>query len=236
MAKNQIQGLNNHVVHLNRVLHQAGVNSHMYRVRLNKAHEHRKELQAKFNRSEAARIQLEKELLEKRQEHRLCQKSFIQEQARGIHLERSLECIWNSHNKLGEIMSRVQCEMDSNAQSTSRMRYNITDLVLELSAKAQRIQKLESTLEQTRSQHKAKVLQLEQKLQIESTQHIENSRDQKQRAYHQYLPLREEHTKTSAEEHGVEVRTEVDGKKKTLSRQEQGPQEQSSRASGQQSE
>lgn len=84
-----------------------------------------------------------------------------------------MEHFWNSCNKLGEIISQVECEMDSKMPGIPHMRYNITELVLELSSKAQRIDKLESTLEKTRQRHKDEIQHLRQKLQAESEQHTE---------------------------------------------------------------
>lgn len=63
--------------------------------------------------------------------------------------------------------------MDSKMPGIPHMRYNITELVLELSSKAQRIDKLESTLEKTRQRHKDEIQHLRQKLQAESEQHTE---------------------------------------------------------------
>ena len=180
---------------LNGALHHAGATSQKDRVALNKAHEHLNELQAGFRQSDTARARLENELHEERQEHRMCKEDLDHERARYKQTEKSLECIWNSHNKLGEIMSRVECEVDSNVQQVSRMRYNITELVLELAGKSQRIENLESTLEQTRHQHHDEVLQLKNKLQTESEQHSEDYMNQSQQIHHLDLLLQREHMK-----------------------------------------
>jgi len=53
IAKQQIQGLNGHIVQLNAALQHAGYNSQQERKALNKSHDHMKELQEGFLQSEA---------------------------------------------------------------------------------------------------------------------------------------------------------------------------------------
>ena len=101
-------------------------------------------------------------------------------------------------------MSRVQCELESDVQGLPRMRYNITELVLEISSKAQRIDKLESTLEEARQQHKDEVKQLEQKIQSESDLHTHEYMNQSEQIHHLDLLLQQEHMKRSTMEGSVE--------------------------------
>lgn len=51
----------------------------------------------------------------------------------------------------GRSCLELSAKVDSNVPSTSRLRYNVTDLALELAGKVQRIEKLESSLEQSSS-------------------------------------------------------------------------------------
>ena len=134
----------------------------------------------------------------------MCQESLDHERARHKHTEKSMECIWNSHNKLGEIMSRVEYEMDSNIQSIPRMRYNITELVLELSSKSQRIDKLETTLEQARQEHKDEVQHLRHVIHAESEQHTEDSMNQSQQIHHLDILLQQARMKGLTMEGNIE--------------------------------
>ncbi|KAL9128702.1 MAG: hypothetical protein Q9217_002663 [Psora testacea] len=169
--RQQVQNLNGHVTQLNAALHHAGLNSQKDRLALNKSHDHIRELQGGFEESSIARAKLENDLHEERQEHRMCQESLTHEQVRHGETEKSLE-------RLGDIVSKVECRVDSESQK-AYTKYNITEMVLEVEAKACKIEQLEGELERRTTELESTIHQLEEQLRTTSSRHEEElvSRD-----------------------------------------------------------
>ena len=180
-AKQQIQSLNNHVVQLNGALYHAGRTSQKDRVALNKAHEHLQEIQNGFSQSETARAKLENQLHEERQELLMCRENLDYERHCHTETSKSLDCIWTSHNRLGDIMAKLPSHNDDSVRDSPYVGYNVTDLVFELTAKSQRLQDLEADMVQKDHQYHAEISQLKERLQVESAQHTEDFMNQAQR-------------------------------------------------------
>ena len=158
--KAQVQSLNQHVTQMNSALRHCGHTAQKDRVALNKAHEHLRELQHGFNQSEMERAKFENLLHEERQEHRLCQENLTHEKVRHEETEKHLECIWNSHKRLGDIVSGTHCVIDEDKEEAYG-EYDITGLVLELEAKASRISSLEAEMKEDRDRAHSSIENLE---------------------------------------------------------------------------
>lgn len=141
---------------------------------LNKSHDQMEQLQHGFGESQSMRARLENGLHEERQEHRICQERLAYERLHHRETEQSLETIWNSHRRLAEIVSKVQCQMDDGCHE-AYMEYNITDLILELEAKAHKIKQLESTMGQQEEQSGTEIRNLQERILTMSTQQAEQT-------------------------------------------------------------
>jgi len=100
-----------------------------------------KEVEEGFRLSESARARIENELQDKRQEYRLCLENLKYECNRYSETKKNLERIWASHNHLEQIMANIKYKADDGLQD---MTYNVTNLVMELSEKSQKIEDLEN--------------------------------------------------------------------------------------------
>lgn len=183
IAKQQVQNLNGHVVQLRAALQHAGQTSQEDRIALNKSHDHMVHLQTGFNESEAARARLENELHEERQENQTCQKLLNHEHARHSETEKNLNSVWTAYTRLRDTMPQINCHVEEGVADSPHESYDITDLVLELSAKSQRISDLEVHSDQIQDHHHTEVAQLKEKLDSESTQHTEEFMGQAQRIH-----------------------------------------------------
>jgi len=104
-------------------------------------------LQLAFNQSETSRARLENELYKERYEYGVCQQGLYYKRERYKETAKNLEYIWNSYQRLGEIVSKIYSQVnDENHQASAN--YNITDLILETEAKIYKIQILEKDLEE----------------------------------------------------------------------------------------
>ena len=212
IAKQQIHGLNSHVAQLNAALQHAGYTSQQDRKALNKSHTHMMEFQEGFHQSEAGRARLENELHDERQEHRMCQENLDHERKRHVETEKTLECFWNSHNRLREVLSKVHCHARGQPQE---MTYDVTDLVLETTSKWDKIQELERMLQQQKSERQAESEEFERKLQRESIRHAEESMAQAQQIRDLEFLLQSEQMKSFV---GEEENLEAVSKRRRRSR------------------
>jgi len=181
-TKQQVQNLNGHVVQLRAALHYAGQTSQKDRIALNKSHDHMQHLQTGFNESETARARLENELHEERQEHQMCQELLNHEHARHSETEKNLNSVGTAYTRLRNMMPQINCHVEDAVGGSPHESYDITDLVLELSAKSERISDLEVYSDQI-DHHRAEIAQLKEKLDLESTQHTEEFMGQTQRIH-----------------------------------------------------
>ena len=115
---------------------------------LNKSHAHLDELQAGYNIAETARARCENDLHEERQEHIACKEALDQERRRHSDTKKDLSCVWNAHNRLGEIISKYHGEIAIEIEHGPPLK--VADLILELEAKAAKISNLQSSLMQVR--------------------------------------------------------------------------------------
>lgn len=178
MAAQQIQSLNGHIIQLKAALQHAGHSSQQDRIALNKSHDHMKQLEETFLQSEVVRAQLENKLHEEEQEHRMCRANLNHEVQRHHDTEKRLECIWNAHNRLQDIMTKVNCVVDDGIES---MPYDVTDLVLEIASKSQKIHDLEGEVQNNRHQHQLDASLLKEKLQKVSDERTEEYMAQEER-------------------------------------------------------
>ena len=170
--KAQIQSLNQHIHQLNAAVHHSGLTAQKDRIALNKAHEHLRELQQGFSQSELERAKFENLLHEERQEHRMCQEGLTIERVRHEDTEKHLESIWNSHKRMGDILSQTRCKIDKDMEGTHE-EYDITSLVLEVEAKSVRIAALEATLELERGRNRAHGEELSSQIKRLEAKHAE---------------------------------------------------------------
>ena len=159
---------------------------------LNKSNDHMQQLQNSFNQSEATRARLELEIHRERQEHRMCQEVLDHERNRHSSMERSLDRVSASYQRLVDIMSKVNCYTDHNAAGGAYMGYNVTDLIHELLDKSHRIFNLESQLAQNGEQHCKEVAQIKEKLEFESAQHVKEYVGQAKRIEELEVALQQE--------------------------------------------
>ena len=176
LAHNKV--LQGNVAQLSAAMQHAGHAAQQDRIALNKSHNHMKELEEAFTQSESERARLANKLHDNEQELRMCQANFDHEFQRHQETEKNLERIWDSHNHLGQLMSKVNCVVDQGIQS---MTYNITDLVLDLAAKTQKIYYLENQIDHEQQQHDADIFHWRNKLDNESNLHTEEFMAQKGR-------------------------------------------------------
>jgi len=197
--RQQVQSLNGHVAQLTAALNHAGVTNQKERVALNSSHERMKELQLAFNQSEASRARLENELHEERHEHGVCQQGLHHERERHGETAKNLECIWNSHQRLGEIVSKIHGQVnDENHQASAN--YDITDLILETEAKAYKIQILEKDLEEQHRRSAARKEELQDRLRSTESQLSEKLEAKDVRLHELELRLHREWTHREASE------------------------------------
>ena len=156
----------------------AGHSAQQDRIALNKSHDHMKEMEQAFIQSEMERAKLANKLHDNEQELRMCQVNFDHEFQRYQETEKNLERIWDSHNHLGQLVGKVSCVVDEGIQS---MTYNITDFVLDLAGKTQKIHYLEQQVDYGQQQHDADVVYWKRKLDDESKIHTEEFMAQKER-------------------------------------------------------
>ena len=140
------------------------------------------QIQDGLAQSEAARARLENELLKERQEHRTCQDSLTHERLRHSESERTLNCLWESHQRLGDVMAKIPCHAE-NMRDSSPQSFNVTELVLEVAAKSQRMRALEAQLEQAQDQHHVEIVQLRDNLEQEYHKNAENTMAYTQRIH-----------------------------------------------------
>ena len=152
-------------------MHHVELASQNDRIALNKAHAHLKELQAGYSQSEASRARFENDLHEERQEHRMCQEALNHERIRHSETEKNLNCVWNAHTRLGEIIFKAPYQMTASGEEKTGDSIDITELVLELEAKAFKIQGLEDALIHQQEQSHSDLLLIEGRLHERSVQH-----------------------------------------------------------------
>lgn len=201
MAAQQIQALKSDVVQLKAALQHIGYTSQQDRIALNKSHDHMKQLEETFLQSETVRARIENQLHEEQQEHRMCQANLDHERKRHEDTEKSLECIWNAHHQLQDIMSKVNCVVDEGIQSIN---YNVTDLALEVAAKSQKIHDLETQIKCDEHQHRGEVNQLKENFRRESAQTSEDFTSQGERLRELESLLQREQMKSATGNLGVE--------------------------------
>ncbi len=156
----------------------AGLTSQKERIALNSAYEKMARIEACLFESEEAQASFENQLYDKGQELHMYQANLEHERTRILDLEKQLDCVWRSHTKLDEILSKVEFHLDDQVETQTRMSYNITELVFEVAAKEQLIHEMQSKLVQNEGEHDAylvNIAELEEKLRLESAQHTEQS-------------------------------------------------------------
>ena len=131
------------------------------RVALNNSHNQVRQLESGFQESQTAQANLAQELQSERQEHRLCQENLQHELVRHHETERVLESVWSAHARLGEVLSQVNCYADGETEGKS---YNVAELVLEVSAKTDKIHELESKLEQAKNEYVTNLIDFKRRL------------------------------------------------------------------------
>ena len=198
---------------LNAALQHAGVNSQKDRVALNKSHEHMQELAYSFNQSQSQRAKLENELHDERQEHRMLQENLTHERIRHEETEQSLACIWNSHRRLGDIISKVKCYNEREEQE-DYAGYNLTELVLELEAQHCKVRNLENKAEERQRQEGGLVMELEGRIQTAAAQHEEEMATKAVRISELELQLLREQSKTFAGAQGQQVDNDSTNKRR----------------------
>ncbi len=155
-----------------------------------------KEVEEGFRLSESARARIENELQDERQEHRLCLENLKYECNRHSETEKNLERIWASHNHLEQIMANVKCKADDGLQD---MTYNVTNLVMELSEKSQKIEDLENKGREDSHRWLTELDSLKEHLRDESAAHTSEFMAQAQRIRELELLLQREQMKPSVE-------------------------------------
>ena len=103
----------------------------------------------------------------------MCQEALNHERIRHSETEKNLNCIWNAHTRLGEIISKVPHQMTALGEEKTGDSIDITELVLELEAKASKIQGLEDALVHQQEQSHSDLLLIEGRLHERSIQHQE---------------------------------------------------------------
>ena len=206
LAGQQIQALRGDVVQLKAALQHLGYTSQQDRIALNKSHEHMKQLEETFSQSEAIRARIENRLHDEQQEHRMCKMNFDHERKRHEDTERRLECVWNAHHRLQDIMSKVNCVVDDGIQSIT---YNITDLTLEVAAKSQKIHDLETQIEGDDHEHRAEIYRLTEKFRYESDQTLEDFAAQEERLHELEALLQHEQLKPEREHNQKRTKAEL---------------------------
>ena len=146
-------------------LQHAGWCAQQDRIALNKSHKHLNELQVDYNIVETIRARCENDLHEKRQKHEACKETLDQKQRHHNDTKKDLNCVWNAHNRLREIISKHSDQMTIEIEHGLHLK--IADLILELKAKAIKISCLESFLMQVRDD----IEELNAKHDVKTTRH-----------------------------------------------------------------
>ena len=206
--RQQVHSLNDKVIQLNNALQHAGMVSQKDRQALNNSHEHTNRLHNALNESNSARARIENDLHNERQEHRMTQESLTHERVRLEDTERSLACIWNSHKRLGDIVSNIECQIDDGAPLT-HSQYNITEIVFELEAKLCKVTQLETDLHRQKAESSQTISQMEEEMRTANTKHEEeivardiNLSNLELRLNRQHLRSNPEHTDGGQRGHG----------------------------------
>ena len=171
LAVQQISQLNHHVKQLNDALHYAGIEAQHERAALNQSHEHLKEMQTGYESSELARAKCENDLHEERQEHRMCQEALNHERSRHEETEKNMNCIWNAHCRLGDMLSKAHFGVEEDPESEPLASVNVSELILELEAKASKIEDLEFSTNLLQRNIENKTREFEEKLRNDALQH-----------------------------------------------------------------
>jgi hypothetical protein len=103
----------------------------------------------------------------------MCQEALNHERIRHSETEKNLNCVWNAHTRLGEIISKVPYQVTASGEEKTGDSIDITELVLELEAKASKIQGLEDALIHQQEQSHSDLLLIEGRLHERSVQHQE---------------------------------------------------------------
>ena len=201
IAKQQIQGLNGHIMQLSAALQHAGYISQQDRKALNKSHDHIEQLEKGFHQSESTRARIENELHDVTHEFRLCMENLAHERKRHIETEKNLDCIWNAQNQLRCIISDVKFHR---GDSNDGLTYDVEDLVLQITAKWQRIQDLEVELKQQKEERTFDVNRYEELLQKVHTRHAEESDNHVKRIRELELLLQREKMSSPIGDQGME--------------------------------
>ena len=103
----------------------------------------------------------------------MCQEALSHERIRHSETEKNLNSIWTAHTRLGEIVSKVPYRMTASGEETTSDSIDIAELMLELEAKASRIDGLEDALMHQQEQSHSDLLLIEERLREKSVQHLE---------------------------------------------------------------
>ena len=103
----------------------------------------------------------------------MCQEALSHERIRHNETEKNLNCVWNAHARLGEIVSKVPYQVTVSGEEKTSDSIDIAELVLELEAKASKIQGLEDALRKQQEQSHKDLLLIEDRLRERSVQHQE---------------------------------------------------------------
>ena len=76
----------------------------------------------------------------------MCQKALSHERIRHSETKKNLNFIWTAHTRLEKIVSKVSYRMTASGEEITSDFINIAELMLELKAKAFRINDLENAL------------------------------------------------------------------------------------------
>ncbi len=103
----------------------------------------------------------------------MCQEAFNHERIRHSETEKNLNCVWNAHTRLGKIISKAPYQVITSREEKTNDFIDITELMLELEAKASKIQGLEDALIHQQEQSHSDLLLIERRLHERSVQHQE---------------------------------------------------------------
>ncbi len=103
----------------------------------------------------------------------MCQEAFNHERIRHSETKKNLNCVWNAHTRLEKIIFKASYQVIASREEKTNDFIDITELVLELEAKAFKIQSLEDALIHQQEQSHSDLLLIERRLHERSVQHQE---------------------------------------------------------------
>ena len=153
-------------------MQQLGAANQNGRLALNNQQINMAQLQAAYAASEAARAKCETDLQEERLDHRGTRESLTHELNSHADTEKTLGCCWQTMTKFGEFIDYLNRLLDGKpADEDTEKQFGLSDLLLEIEFRKQTIIDLKKEVQKKEEQRNLDVTVLEEKLQVEASQH-----------------------------------------------------------------